>query len=99
MYFFVRTKNPRPNFHVDMTATERSIMEKHFAYWSETAARGIAIVFGPVMDPKGVYGIGVYRVRDEIEMRSLVERDPANDLLQYEIFPMPRAVIGAAVPP
>lgn len=94
MYFFIKTQNPRPTFHLDMTAEERAIMNKHVAYWSEKATQGIAIVFGPVMDPKGVYGIGVYQVHDEDEMRNLLEHDPANGLLQYELFPMPRAVIG-----
>lgn len=52
------------------------------------------IVFGPVMDPAGVYGIGVYRVEDETDMRTLLEHDPANGLLQYNVVPMPRAVVG-----
>ena len=56
-------------------------MERHVAYWSEKAERGIAIVFGPVMDPKGVYGIGVYQVQDEAEMRDLLEHDPAKGLI------------------
>ena len=94
MYFFVRTQNPRPTFHLDMTAEERATMERHVAYWSEQATKGIALVFGPVMDPKGVYGIGVYQVQDEAEMRSLLEHDPANGLLQYEVLPMARAVVG-----
>lgn len=94
MYFFVRTQNPRPTFHMDMTPDERATMEAHVAYWSEKAARAIAIVFGPVMDPRGVYGIGVYQVGDEVEMRSLLDGDPAKGLLQYEVYPMPRAVLG-----
>ena len=94
MFFFVRTQNPRPTFHLDMTAEERTIMQSHVAYWSEKAARGIAIVFGPVMDPQGVYGVGVYQVEDEAEMRNLIEHDPANGLLRYEVFPMARAVVG-----
>ena len=94
MFFFVRTQNPRPTFHLDMTAEERAIMERHVAYWSEHATRGIALVFGPVIDPKGVYGIGVYQVQDEAEMRSLLEHDPAFGLLQYEVLPMARAVVG-----
>jgi len=94
MYFFIRTQNPRPTFHLDMTADERSIMERHVAYWSEKATNGIAVVFGPVMDPKGVYGIGVYQVQDEAQMRELLNRDPANGLLQYEVLPMARAVVG-----
>ena len=94
MYFFIKTQNPRPTFHLDMTADERAIMQRHVEYWSEKAERGIAIVFGPAMDPKGVYGMGVYRAEDEAEMRSLLEQDPANDLLQYDILPMLRAVVG-----
>ncbi len=94
MYFFVRTNNPRPTFHLDMTPEERDTMNRHVAYWSEKAQRGIALVFGPVMDPKGVYGIGVYRVQDEAEMSALIAADPANGLLKYEVLPMPRAVVG-----
>jgi hypothetical protein len=94
MYFFVKTQNPRPTFHLDMSAEERSIMQQHVAYWSEKAARGIAIVFGPVMDPQGVYGIGVYRVEDEDEMRNLLDHDPAIGLLRYDVLPMARAVVG-----
>ena len=69
-------------------------MDKHVAYWSEKAAQGIALVFGPVMDPKGVYGIGIYKVQDEAEMRALIDHDPANGLLKYEVLPMLRAVVG-----
>lgn len=69
-------------------------MEKHVAYCSEKAAQSIAIVFGPVMDPNGVYGIGVYQVQDEAEMRQLLDHDPTNDLLKYEVLPMPHAVVG-----
>ncbi len=94
MYVFVTTDNPRPTFNVDMTPTERDTMKRHVAYWSEKAARGIAIVFGPVMDPKGVYGMGVYKVQDEAEMRKLIEHDPANGLLKYKILPMANAVVG-----
>ncbi len=94
MYFFVKTQNPRPTFHLDMTAEERAVMNKHVEYWSEKATRGIAIVFGPVMDPKGVYGMGVYQVQDEAEMQELLKHDPAKGLLQYEVAPMARAVVG-----
>ena len=96
MYFFVRTQNPRPTFHLDMTAEERAAMEKHVAYWSEQAALGRAIAFGPVMDPRGVYGIGIYDVASEAALRALIAADPTGDLMQYEVL-LPRAVIGKAV--
>jgi uncharacterized protein YciI len=94
MDYFIKTQNPRPTFHLDMTAEERAIMNKHLDYWSEKATQGIAIVFGPVMDPEGVYGIGVYQDHDETEMRNLLAHDPANGLLQYDVLPMARTVVG-----
>jgi hypothetical protein len=94
MYFFVTTDNPRPTFRQDMTREERETMNRHVAYWSEKAKRGIAIVFGPVLDPNGVYGMGVYKVQDEAEMRELIEHDPANGLLKYHILPMANAIVG-----
>jgi uncharacterized protein len=94
VYFFVKTQNPRPNFHLDMTDDERAIMQRHVTYWSEKATQGIAIVFGPVMGPNGVYGIGIYQVADEAEMRALLQADPAHSLLHYELSPMARAVVG-----
>ncbi len=69
-------------------------MQRPVAYWSEKASQGIALVFGPVMDPKGTYGIGIYRVEDEAEMRRMLDADPANGLLKYEVLPMARAVVG-----
>lgn len=98
MYFFIRTQSPRPTFHLDMTAEERGIMEKHVAYWSEKAVNGTAIVFGPVVDPKGGYGIGAYQVQDEAEMRELLEHDPASGLMQYEVLPMARVIVGTLKP-
>ncbi len=98
MYVFVTTENPRPTFNLDMTAAERNTMNRHVAYWSDKAARGIAIIFGPVMDPKGVYGMGVYKVQDEAEMQELIKDDPANGLLKYKILPMANAVVGTLEP-
>ena len=43
---------------------------------------------------KGVYGIGFYQVATEAEMSGLLKNDPANGLLKYGVFEMPRAVVG-----
>ena len=97
MFVFVRTNNPRPSFHIDMTPEERGLMQQHVAYWSEKAEHGIAIVFGPVLDPNGVYGIGVYQVDDIAHMQRLLAEDPARELIKYEVFEMPRAVVGKTI--
>lgn len=94
MYIFCRAKNPRPTFHLDMTDAERAIMSRHAAYWSEKAQNGKAVVFGPVLDPRGIFGIGVYQVQDEEEFRAYLKEDPAKGLLEFEFYPMARAVIG-----
>jgi len=74
-------------------AARGKLTQRLFAL-TEKAVRGIAIVFGPVMDPRAVYGIGIYQVEDEAEMRKLLELDPANGLLRYDVLPMARAVVG-----
>src|ERR1700674_1412576 len=62
--FLFRLNSPRPTFAQDMTDTERAAMLKHVAYWRELLDEGTAIVFGPVADPKGTWGVGIVRVED-----------------------------------
>ncbi|MDV3293742.1 MAG: hypothetical protein LYZ70_05680 [Nitrososphaerales archaeon] len=60
------------------------------------AERGVAVVFGPVADPKGVWGIGVIEAKDETELRKLHESDPViKERLghRYEIYPMPKVIM------
>jgi uncharacterized protein YciI len=94
LYVFVRANNPRPTFHLDMTTEEREAMQRHVAYWSDIAEQGLAVVFGPVLDPKGVFGMGVYRVDDMAHMQRLLDADPAGSLLRYDVFEMPRVILG-----
>jgi hypothetical protein len=81
-----------------MTPQEREIMNRHVAYWSDYAVKGIAIAFGPVMDKNGIYGIGLYQVEDEAEMNRLLDNDPAKGLISYDVAPMPRLVLGNLKP-
>jgi uncharacterized protein YciI len=75
--FFVRAPPPRATFVQDMTEAERMVMNEHVAYWTGLAERGTVVVFGPVLDPKEVYGIAVVEVKDDAEMRALLANDPA----------------------
>jgi len=75
----------------DMTEHERTIMQKHVSYWAPYVNDGTVIVLGPVSDPKGGYGIAVIRVDNEEQLKELTDKDPANGLNSYEIYPM-RAV-------
>jgi len=87
-YFFLKLNPPRPSFTIDMTEEERKIMQQHIAYWAPYLNDGTMIVFGPVMDPKGGYGIGVVAVENQEQLNQIVANDPANGLGNYEVYPM-----------
>jgi uncharacterized protein YciI len=91
MEYFLKLNPPRASFTVDMTDEERSVMKRHVEYWAPYVQSGIVVVLGPVMDPKGGYGIAVVRVETEEELNRLLATDPANGLGSYEVYPM-RAV-------
>jgi hypothetical protein len=87
-WFFLKLNPPRASFMQDMTPDEKTIMQKHVAYWRTLLSDGIAIVYGPVLDPKGGYGVGVVSVDSEEHLKQLIVNDPANGLNQYEYYPM-----------
>ena len=95
-YFFCKLTPPRPTFMLDMTDAERQLMRQHVAFWSEQAAKGSAIVFGPVADPNGGYGVAVVEAPDEATIRQLSTDDPvikAGAGFSYAIHPMPQIVL------
>ena len=61
-------------------------------YWTDLMNKGQVVVFGPIMDPKEIYGLGVVKVDSDDQLKSLINNDPANGLNRYEFFPM-RAVM------
>ena len=73
--FFLKLNPPRPTFKQDMTDDERNTMQKHVAYWQSYVQDGTVIVLGPVMDPKGGYGIAVVSVDTEEQLANIVSKD------------------------
>jgi uncharacterized protein YciI len=74
--FIFRLKAPRPNFATDMTDEEREIMGRHAAYWRPFIDCGQMVVFGPVLDTTGSWGLGVVEADDEDELRGFAAGDP-----------------------
>jgi hypothetical protein len=86
----------RPTFVRDMTEAERKAMGEHAIYWKGLTDRGIAIVFGLVLDPKGPWGVAIIEVADEPEARILGTNDPAVKAgLTFDIYPMPKQPLPA----
>jgi uncharacterized protein YciI len=74
--FVFRLKAPRPNFALDMSEAEREIMGRHAAYWQPYVESGQMVVFGPVLDTTGSWGLGVIEADDEEELRAFAAGDP-----------------------
>ena len=90
MYYFLRLSPPRPTFPGDITDAERAVMQEHAAYWTALTERRKVVIFGPVMDPKGVFGISIVEAESEDEVRRSIAGDPVSKagLGSYEFFPM-----------
>jgi len=95
-YFLCKLIPPRPTFAQDMTDAESKLMQQHVAYWKGLMDRGLVIVFGPVADPKGVYGVAILELEEEADANALGINDPtmkANVGFHFEVYPMDRAVL------
>ena len=86
--FLFRLIPPRADFAQTMTAEEQSAMAEHMQYWQRLLHEGRVVVYGPVADPEGVWGLGVLRAADRAEVLAIGERDPsvACGVNTFEVF-------------
>jgi uncharacterized protein YciI len=75
--FIFRLIASRPDFALDMTDAEREIMGQHAAYWKPKIDAGDMVVFGPILDSTGSWGLGVVEAEDENKLRAFAAGDPA----------------------
>ena len=89
---------PRTTFAQDMTAEEAGIMGRHVEYWTGLAERGLVIVFGPVADPAGSWGLAVVEAESDGDVRALGVDDPAvnSGMANFDVYCMPMAVVRTA---
>jgi hypothetical protein len=93
-HFLLKLLPPRPSFPGDMTAEEKKLMDAHVTYWAGLVMSDTALVFGPVFDPAGIYGLGIVKTADEGEARAISARDPAIEAdcgFRYDVFSMQAA--------
>jgi uncharacterized protein len=74
--FVFTIKPPRPTFALDMTEEEREIMDRHAAYWQPFIDSGQMVIFGPVLDTTGSWGLGVVEAEDEDQLSAFAANDP-----------------------
>lgn len=94
-HFLIKLIPPRPSFAQDMSVEERQLMQEHIAYWSKLAETGVALLFGPVADPAGSYGIGVVAVDEEKQVALLTAADPvakSGGHFRHEAYAMPQVI-------
>ncbi len=51
-------------------------MTRHAAHWQPLVDAGQMVVFAPVLDGTGSWGLGVVEADDEDELRAFAARDP-----------------------
>ena len=93
-YFALYLLPSRPDFAQTMSDDERAIMMQHVGYWTDLMSNGKVVAFGPVFDPKGVYGLGIISADSEEEVKIFIANDPAGKINRYEYYPM-KAVVPA----
>ena len=75
--YVLRLLPPRPTFATDMTDSEREMMGRHAAHWQSYVESGRMVVFGPVLEGGGGWGLGVVEADDDEEIRTHAAADPA----------------------
>ena len=74
--FVFRLNAPRPTFALDMNDEEREIMARHAAHCRPWIESGQMVIFGPVLDSTGSWGLGVVEADGEQELRAFAADDP-----------------------
>ncbi|MDR7235932.1 YciI family protein [Neobacillus drentensis] len=94
IHYMLKSTPPRTTFHQDMTEDERSLMQQHISYWMDKQNQGIALVFGPVLNPSAPHGLAIIEVENEEQVPKLIAEDPAvvAGIMTTEFYPM-KAII------
>ncbi|HET6533574.1 MAG TPA: YciI family protein [Actinoplanes sp.] len=99
MIFAFNLIPPRPSFADDMADDEKAMMDRHVEYWQGLMADGVAVAFGPVVDPDGAYGLAVVEVEGQEHAERLISGDPAvRGGLTCKAYPMPGAFVRPTAP-
>jgi hypothetical protein len=100
-YFLAKLIPPRPTYPLDMSAQERTVMLAHQDYWLPQVNAGLILVMGPVLDPKGAYGVMIANVPSLKMLEDWESKDPAilsGRGFAFENHPMPAIRVAPIEP-
>jgi uncharacterized protein YciI len=94
--FLFRLIPPRADFAQTMTLAEQHAMTAHQEYWQRLLHDGRVVVYGPVADPEGIWGMGVLRAAGQAEVLAIGNNDPSvlADVNTFEVFEILGGVTG-----
>jgi hypothetical protein len=96
-WYLYRLIPPRADFGSTMNDAERAAMGAHVAYWTGQLDAGKAIIFSPVADPAGDWGMAVVNADSDGELQQMGEHDPAviAGVARYDALLLPAAIVPA----
>ena len=100
-YFLSKLIPPRPSFPLDMSEAERGVMLAHQDYWLPHVNAGLVVVMGPVLDPKGAYGVMIAHAPSLKMLEDWQAQDPAilaGFGFVFENYSMPSAKVAPTEP-
>jgi len=89
-YYLCKFVPPRPDLLQTMTPAEGELMKRHVAFMNDLMDQQLLVAHGPVDDPAGGWGLSLYAVPDEHDIRATTFQDPmvVHGGARYEICPM-----------
>lgn len=86
---------PRPTFPQDASEAEMAVMQQHFAYWRHLFGQGDVLIYGPVADPAGTWGLAIVEAKTEQEVHDIGMADPAvmSKAFSFEVYPIENALV------
>jgi len=96
-WYLYRLLPPRPNFAATMSDQEQNAMGQHVAYWQGHLAAGRTLIFSPVADPAGDWGLAIVRADSLEDVAALGHADPAvlAGVARFDVLPLPAPIASA----
>lgn len=92
--YMYRLHAPRPDFSTGMTPDEAEIMRQHAGFWAGLMAEGKVLVFTPVQDPVGDWGMAIVLADDFQTVDGYSRSDPAvlSGMMTHSVLALPFAI-------